>query len=276
MSQSRTSLPVIGAALTVADLERLHNWVMESGRDVELQEFCIPEVLNADWRPLVERYRKLLDGYTGRLGIHGPFWEFDISTRDPDIRAVIQKRLTQGLDVCEALGATNMVIHSPFTIWGHNNYDNSDGEIERFTRRVHKCIGAAVKRAAEIGCEIVLENVEDIDPHARVRLADTFNSPALKISLDTGHAYYCYKIQGAPPVDYFVKAAGKKLAHIHLQDMDGFADRHWAPGEGEIAWKSVFEAISRYCDNPRLILELDDRKRLVQGAEYLASLGLGR
>jgi sugar phosphate isomerase/epimerase len=249
---------------------------MESGRDLELQEFCIPEILNADWRPLVARYRKLLDGYTGRLGIHGPFWELDISTRDPDYRAVIQKRFMQGLDVCEAVGATNMVIHSPFKIWDHNNFENSDGELQRFTKRVHKCIGPVVKRAAEIGCELVLENIEDIDPYARVRLVESFDSPALKVSLDTGHAYYCHKIQGAPPVDYFVKAAGKKLAHVHLQDIDGYADRHWAPGEGDIPWKPVFEAIARYCDNPRLILELDDRKRLVQGAEYLASLGLGR
>ncbi len=276
MAQTQAKLPVIGAALTIGDLERLHNWVMEAGRDLELQEFCIAEVLNADWRPLVARYKALLDGHGGRLGIHGPFWGFDIATRDPDVRAVIQKKLMQGLDVCEALGATNMVIHSPATIWDHYNYDNSDGEIERLTRRVHKCLGEAVKRAGDIGCEIVLENVEDIDPHFRVRLAATFDSLAVKVSLDTGHAYYCHKSQGAPPVDYFVKAAGKKLAHIHLQDMDGYADRHWAPGEGELRWKPIFEAIARYCDHPRLILELDDRKRLVQGAEHLAALGLGR
>jgi sugar phosphate isomerase/epimerase len=59
-----------------------------------------------------------------------------------------------------------------------------------------------------------------------------------------------------------------------LQDADGHADRHWAPGEGTILWKPVFEAIARHCDNPRLILELDDRTKLVQGQEFLAKAGL--
>ncbi|TWB66453.1 hypothetical protein FBZ94_101125 [Bradyrhizobium sacchari] len=53
----------------------------------------------------------------------------------------------------------------------------------------------------------------------------------------------------------------------------GFADRHWAPGEGNIPWVAVFRALGRLTSNPRLILELrnhDARK----GAAHLAALGL--
>jgi sugar phosphate isomerase/epimerase len=268
--------PVVGAALTIGDLERLHNWVLDAGRDLELQEFCYAEILNADWRPLVDRYRRLLDGHKGRVGIHGPFWGFDIGTRDPDVRALVQKKMMQGLDVCEALAmpGLHMVVHSPFTIWDHNNYGHLDGEYERLIKRCVKTMKDVVKRAHDIGCEIVIENIEDIDPRYRLELVKAFESPAVKLSLDTGHAYYCQMAQGAPPVDYFVKAAGKLLAHVHLQDADGHADRHWAPGEGTILWKPVFEAIARHCDNPRLILELDDRTKLVQGQEFLAKAGL--
>jgi sugar phosphate isomerase/epimerase len=272
----REGLPVLGAALMADDLERMHNWVMDSGRDLELQEFCYAEVLNADWKPLAERYRRLLEGHTGRVGIHGPFWGLDIASRDPDIRKIVTKRMMQGLDACEAVGANLMVIHSPYTFWDHRNFDNGHGEREALARRCRQTLRDVVKRAEDIGCTIVLENIEDIDPHARVELARAFESPAMKVSLDTGHAQFCQVCHDAPPIDYFVKAAGKDLAHIHIQDADGYADRHWAPGEGNILWRAVFEAIAHHCDNPRLILELNDRGSVIQGAQYLESIGVAR
>jgi sugar phosphate isomerase/epimerase len=268
------SRPVVGAALVIGELERLHNWVMERDRDLELQEFGYAQVLNADWQPLVDRYKHLLSGHQGRVGIHGPFWGFDIAPHDPEIREIVRKRLMQGLDACEALGATHMVVHSPFTTWDHNNLDGMPGEREALFRRCHKVMDAVVKRAEDIGCEIVIENIEDIDPKARIALAQSFNSNNLRISVDTGHAHYAHHSTGAPPVDYFIIAAGRQLAHVHLQDADGHADRHWAPGEGTILWRSVFDAVARHCDNPRLILELNDKGKLVQAQRYLEELGV--
>ena len=234
------------------------------------------EILNADWRPLADRYKSLLDGHRGKVGIHGPFWDFTVSTRDPDMRAVVQKRMMQGLEACEYLGADMMVIHSPFTIWDYNNFDADEGAREALFRRCKRNLGEAVKRAEEIGCVIVVENVEDRDPLARVELAKSFESDAIKVSLDTGHAQMVQGLGGAPPVDYYIKAAGKSLAHIHLQDADAYADRHWPPGEGTLRWRNIFEAIHRHCDNPRLILELNDKNKLVQGAEFLEGMGLAR
>jgi sugar phosphate isomerase/epimerase len=274
MSGTSQARPVLGAAVVIGDLERLHNWVMERQRDLELQEFAYAQVLEGDWRPLVGRYRDLLSGHTGRLGIHGPFWGFDIAPHDPDIRLIVQKRLLQGLEVVEALGGTHMVVHSPFTTWDYNNLDSDPGELEALYARCHLAMGEAVKRAEDIGCELVIENIEDIDPRARIALADSFASTALRISVDTGHAHYAHYSNGAPPVDHYIITAGRKLGHVHLQDADGHGDRHWAPGEGTILWRSVFDAVARYCDNPRLILELKDKGRLVQAAGYLESLGL--
>ena len=137
-------------------------------------------------------------------------------------------------------------------------------------------VGEAVERAESIGCELVIENIEDIDPRARIALADSFSSKAVRISVDTGHAHYAHYSNGAPPVDHYIITAGKKLGHVHLQDADGHGDRHWAPGEGTILWRSVFDAVARHCDNPRHILELKDKGKLVQAAGYLESLGVAR
>lgn len=255
-------------------LETLRDWIIKDQRDLELQDFIDAKVLNGDWRPLVDRARRLLDGYTGRLGIHGPFWGLHLANPDPDIRAVVTRRMEQGLMVCEALGATQMVIHSPYSTWDYNNLDNLPGARERISELVHTTLAPVIQRAEEIGVTMVLENIEDKDPDARRHLAESFDSPAVAVSIDTGHAHYAHGSTGAAPVDYFIHRAGGALHHLHLQDADGYADRHWAIGKGSINWPSVFDALARLGSQPRLILELRDKAGILPSVQYLRDLGL--
>ena len=266
--------PVIGAALTVETLERLRNWAFEKDRDLELQDFHDAAVLNGDWRPLAERYRALLDGHRGRVGVHGPFWGFTLDTQDPDVAAVVAKRLDQGLDVCAAVGADQMVIHSPFTTWDSQNLDGEAGSREAMIERVRAIVGTALARAEDQGVTLVVENIEDRDPAERRRLVEALASPSARLSIDTGHAHYAHCSTGAPPVDYFVRDAGDMLHHVHLQDADGWADRHWAIGDGTIRWPAVFRALAELRSNPRLVLELKDHSRIVDSAERLEAMGL--
>ncbi|KUM24358.1 sugar phosphate isomerase [Mesorhizobium loti] len=269
-----TSLPVLGAAMTLDDVEIHRDWLFERQRDLELQSFVDASVLNGDWTPLAARARKLLDGHRGRLGIHGPFWGLTIASADPDVRDVVSRRHVQGIEVCAAIGATQMVVHSPYTTWSYNNLDNNPSDRGKIVERCHLTLRDAVKRAEDIGCTIVIENIEDKDPYIRVGLADSFGSAAVAVSLDTGHAYYAHGSTGAPPVDYYVNAAGNRLQHVHLQDGDGYADRHWSLGEGTIQWRSVFAALTKLESNPRLIIEIKDKAKIPASAAYLASLGI--
>ena len=268
------TLPILGVALPFAGFCQHRDWILEKQRDLELQDFFWADVLNGDWKPLAAEISRELDGYKGRLGIHGPFWGFNIATHDPDVRDVVRKRIAQGLDVCSALGATQMVIHSPYTTWDHNNLDYNPGSRAQVIERVHAALSDAVKRAENIGCVLVIENIEDVDPHTRVELAQSFSSPAVRVSLDTGHANYAHLSTGGPPVDYYVHAAGDLLHHVHLQDTDGHADRHWNPGEGNVPWREVFRALGRLSSNPRLILEVRNKDRVRDGADHLIGLGV--
>lgn len=64
-------------------------------------------------------------------------------------------------------------------------------------------------------------------------------------------------------------------AHVHLQDVDGYADRHWHPGEGRIACGPVFAALAGLSEAPRLTLEVrQDLHRPPATVERLAALGL--
>lgn len=271
-----TDLPIVGAAMMIEEIEAHRDWLLEKPRDLEIQNFFKAEILESDWQPLVDRAGTLLDGHEGRLGIHGPFWGFSIDSMDPDVRTIVTKRMNQSLDACAALGATQMVIHSPYTTWSHNNFDNNEGARENLIERCHRTLGDVVKRAEDLGIVLVIENIEDVDPHERVRLAASFNSPSVAVSIDTGHALYAHGSTGAPPVDYFVTAAGDRLQHVHLQDADGYADRHWSLGEGTMRWPALFSAIGRLTSAPRLIIELRDKSGIEASTAYLAALGLAQ
>lgn len=253
---SKTDLPVIGAALNVTNVEHLKTWLLEKDRDVEIQDFVFPSVLDGDWQGIVGLYGQHLAGYKGRIGIHGPFFGLSFAAMDPEIQNVVRDRMFQGLAICEALGAKQMVVHSPFTNWHHMNFGHSDKLKDQIHEASHTILDPVVGRARDQGCVLVIENIEDVDPMERVWLAESFDSDAVKVSIDTGHANCARGAAGAPPVDYFVKAAGKQLAHVHLQDTDGHADRHWLPGQGTINWPVFFQALASHCDNPHLVIEV--------------------
>lgn len=270
------ALPTIGAALNLRSLPKYRDWLLAAQRDLELQDFFRADVLDSDWKPLAAEVKSQLDGFTGRLGIHGPFWGFKIDSHDRLVREAVTKRLLQGLDVAEAISATQMVIHSPFTTWDFNNITLYPGGFDQLVERVEATLRPVIARAEAINCEIVIENIEDKDPMSRVQLAKALGSDLVRVSIDTGHAHYAHTSTGAPPVDYYVRSAGNLLAHVHLQDSDGYADRHWAPGDGTIRWASLFRAFAELTSKPRLVLELRDHDQVAKGAAYLTGLGLAR
>lgn len=272
-----THVPLpIGAAMAVRDLPDHLDWLRACDRDLELQDFLDPGVLAGDWRERVTEALRLLEGWRGRLGIHGPFVGFTLAAEDPEVQDIVRRRLDCALEVCAALGADQMVVHSPLSAWDHFNRNNRPGGDARRIEAMTQALGPALRRAEAEGVTLVLENIEDVDPRARVEIVRALDSPALRVSLDTGHAQYAHGRTGAPPVDYFVAAAGDLLEHVHLQDADGHADRHWPPGEGAVPWAAVFRALARLGSRPRLLLELQDAAWIPRGAEWLVAEGLAQ
>ncbi|NJS40115.1 MAG: sugar phosphate isomerase/epimerase [Rhodobacteraceae bacterium] len=274
MPHPTPDLPILGAALGHADLAPHRDWLLEAPRDLELQAFVDAEVLDGDWSGLAAETVKLLDGHEGRLGIHGPFWGFTIASYDPEVRKLVTRRMGQALDVCAAVKGTHVVIHSPFTTWGYNHRGLYPKDSARMVEAARDTLAAALKRAEDMGVTFVLENIEDIEPADRAALCEALGWQALALSVDTGHAHYAHGSTGGPPVDFYIRAAGQRLGHVHLQDADGFADRHWQIGHGTILWPSVFDAIAKTGACPRLILELRDKAGVIPSARYLAALGL--
>jgi sugar phosphate isomerase/epimerase len=264
----------IGACLTPSEIKDHRDWLFGADRDLELQGFSRHVDLTTEFEDRIADAKAALDGFTGRIGIHGPYEGLDMDNKDPELRPLITARFLKALEAADQVGARQMVLHSPYARWYAANRLNKPGYDADKLGRIHAVMDPVVRAAEDKGITLVIENIFDVDPAHRRMMVDAFGSDAMKLSIDTGHAHLARRMSGAPPVDYFVRDAGDQLAHVHLQDLDGHADRHWAPGEGEIHWTEVFRALSDCASDPHLVLELRRKSDIPAGFAYLQSLGL--
>lgn len=264
----------IGACLTTVEIDTHRDWLFDAGRDIEIQDFMSHAALTTDLDDLVLAAKSALAGHSGRIGIHGPFEGLDIDNKDAELRALITARFLTTLQAAERIGARQMVLHSPYTHWYQNNLFSRAGYAEAKLGRIHDILAPVVREAKATGITLVIENIHDVRPETRRAMVDSFGSDALALSIDTGHAQLARRMSGAAPVEDFVRDAGSQLAHVHLQDVDGHADRHWAPGEGEVEWTAVFRALADCSNTPHLVLELNDNADIPKGFAWLAALGL--
>ena len=213
----------IGAALMIDAIATHRDWLFGDSRDLELQDFIFVDVYREGWQGTVERAKGAIDGFEGRLGIHGPFIGLDIACADPDTAEIIGKRYAEAVEAAAALGAQQMVIHSPFNNWHEYNRFNFikpgfSSVVEKVAADVKNVIRSALALAEAHGVQLVLENIQDITPQIRREMVEIIDSPALALSIDTGHAQIAQRASDAPPVDVYVRDAGNLLKHVHLQD----------------------------------------------------------
>jgi sugar phosphate isomerase/epimerase len=264
----------IGACLKTPEIADHRDWLFDAARDVELQDFMTQTALSTEFEDRIAAAKAALDGHQGRIGIHGPFEGLDIDNKDAEVRPIITARFLKALEAADRIGARQMVLHSPYTAWYQNNVFSIPGYSENKLARIHDVLGPVVKAAEDRGITLVIENIQDVRPETRRAMVDSFASSAIALSIDTGHAQLARRMAGAPPVADFVADAAAQLAHVHLQDVDGHADRHWAPGEGEIEWVAVFRALASCESDPHLVLELRNNAEIPNGFRALRDLGL--
>ena len=260
------TLQTLGAALSIHQLEHNRDFLLEhGGRDLEIQDPCRVGMLEEDWTPLLATLKANLVGHTGRVGIHAPFDGYHIGSYDPFAGEFVAKRFLRTLEfveaVADALGgsrAPHMVLHSPFLFFGHPLVAHSEATgLRQQIGFVQRTLEPVLKRAAELDCTLVIENIRDTNPHALLETVKSFGSDHVRMSLDAGHAHLMHQC-GGPRADQWVRQAGALLGHVHLQDNDGQLDHHWHPGQGDINWWAVLKELGKLEHKPRLILELRD------------------
>ncbi len=276
--QTNNQLPVIGAAMYLPDLPQYLDWLVAGQRDLELQDPSWTDYLDQDWQAQAEAGRQLLTdhGYRGRLGIHAAFDALDLGAGDKLIRQVVETRYLQSLEFGAVVGATHMVIHSPFVAFGSAlvNFTPKSNR-QHVIDNVHATLENVLPIAERQQCILVIENIRDKNPAPLIDLVRSFDSEYVRLSIDTGHAAIMERDGGTPPHQWVLEA-GDLLEHVHVQDLDRHDDRHWAVGEGDINWRAFFRAISTLTRPPRLCIEVNDMNDIERSATWLGQHGLTR
>jgi sugar phosphate isomerase/epimerase len=170
-----STLPVVGVALTSHHLSQHLDWILADQRDLEIQDITDPDLLDDDWQARAYAIREMLQAHTGRRGIHGPFYGIDIGCKDRAIQAVVQQRLLQGLEFAQIVGASHMVVHSPFMAFGSPFSAIQPKTLASTIKIANHIMAPVVAKAAEIGCLLVIETIQDQHPQHLRSLITSFD-----------------------------------------------------------------------------------------------------
>jgi hypothetical protein len=122
--------------------------------------------------------------------------------------------------------------HGTTTIWISTR--------DALAERVHLTLKDVVPRAENIGCELVIENIEDKDPLAASCSPGASTAPRfgfrsirdMRITRMFPPVRLRSTITSMPPA--------MNSPTSTFRDTDGYSDRHWLPGDGSVRWAAVF------------------------------------
>ncbi len=146
------------------------------------------------------------------------------------------------LKATKMLGAKWMVMH-PYNLPHEKLYSTKRGLEENLLK-----FAPYIEEAKKLGIGIAIENMVDFGRRRRrycggdifelIELVDTINDPSVGICFDTGHAN-----ESGMDAAEGIRAAGKRIKCLHVNDNKGVTDDHLLPYFGTINWADTVRAI---------------------------------
>jgi sugar phosphate isomerase/epimerase len=161
------------------------------------------------------------------------------ATHDSERRAKHLEELEATLNLAYQIGARPIVVHpGPVDAPGIDNDNPPEAVRLEALEHLTNFVSEAEKIARETGTVLCLENLVHtpgnvvLSYQELVGIVESVNSPAVRITLDAGHAYLSDGVGEA------FEAFGSLVRHIHMHDSDGKVD-HFEVGEGDIDLQSI-------------------------------------
>jgi len=230
------------------------------GIGLELQEFSDPNVLDGDWRGLLDRYARALDGFSRPLALHGPY--IDLVSGSPDMRlvALTRERYLHNLEIGRELGVQYIDFHANYLpLVDHPSY--LPGWVERqvaFWMPI-------TEQAAQYNITLLLENMWEPEPAIICRILNRIQSPYLQACLDVGHAVLYSRL----PVSVWINELDGYLVYAHLHNNHGTTDEHLAFGDGVIDFPELLDLLRKLPHPPVFSLELPTLEAIKSSLAYL-------
>lgn len=231
--------------------------IAELGSGVELQSYGMVGIRSErDWEARFTLHKAVRARFTGPIAVHGPFIGMEYGHIDHMIRDVVDRRLDMTFDAAVALKAGRVVLHT-----GYKPAIDIFRLQESWLARCFEFWQREIRRWADAGITIVLENDTEKSPDLPVRLVTEVDSPFLGLCMDIGHQHFVSDLD-APE---WVRRMGDRLLHVHLHDNDRTGDRHWALGRGTIDFEPFYAALERDVPEATISLEVEDSMETQMG-----------
>jgi len=224
--------------------------IAELGAGIELGSYGLVGIRSEqNWQTRFALHKAVRAQFQGPIAIHGPFIGMEYAHIDHLIREAVNKRLDMTFDAAVKLNASRVVLHSGYKpendlfelqdSWLKENIAFWQGEVRRW---------------ADAGIVIVLENDTDKLPDLLIQLVNEVNNPFLGLCMDIGHQHMFSELNALE----WVQRMGNWLFHIHLHDNDRTGDNHWSIGRGTIEFESFYAAITQYVPQATIAIEVED------------------
>ena len=231
--------------------------IAELGAGIELGSYGMVGVRSeGDWQTRVALHKAIRTRFAGTIAVHGPFIGMEYAHIDHLIRDVVNRRLNMTFDVAVTLRASRVVLHSGYK-----------PEIDLF-RLQHSWLKGCVKfwqgeirRWADAGIVIALENDTGRLPDLLVQLVEEVDNPFLGLCMDIGHQHMFSELEAIE----WVRRIDNRLFHIHLHGNDRISDNHWPIGRGTVDFEPFYAAIVRHAPQATISLEVEDRMEVKMG-----------
>ncbi len=171
--------------------------------------------------------------YKPSLTIHAPFMDLSPGAVDKKIREITVKRFLQVFDVAGALRPKVIVFHSGYEKWKYAH------RIDVWLEGSLKTWELFIKRGADIGTKIAIENIFEDDPENLRLLMEKVGSELFGICFDTGHCNLFSRV----PLEEWIAQLKPYIIELHLHDNNKTFDDHLAIGDGSFDFDTLFSTL---------------------------------
>ncbi|MCD6408161.1 sugar phosphate isomerase/epimerase [bacterium] len=204
----------------------------------------------------------------------GGFWDYPLTSGNPEIRKKGEELLQKSLRICNWLGTDALLV-----VPGVVAPLSGEGEIVNYEdayRRSQESIKKCVKIAEEVGVYICVENVWNkflLSPLEMKKFVEEIGSEFVKVYFDVGNIL----VIGFP--EMWIRILGKLIKRIHLKDfklsvgnINGFCNLL----EGDVNWPEVIKALKEIGYDSYLTAEYGPYKYYPETIIYHLSLSIDK
>lgn len=209
----------------------------------------------------IESYKEELGDLYNKIeiGIHGPYADLCVGSRDNLIVQVSNYRMQQAYDVAKKMNA-NYVVY-------HNGYYPKTYSYEEWMQRTPNYWKNFLKDKKNDKIKIHIENVHEDESFIINELMHEIYDEKTSVCLDVGHVNVFSKTS----VRGWMDSLGKYMKHMHIHNNSGDNDSHLSINKGNL---DIIEILNKVKDRDITIsLEIIDVDELRESLDILYKNG---